>query len=391
MARYNFDEIIERRGTQCIKHDFNREYFGKDDVIPMWVADMDFRTPDFIMDAIRTRAQHEILGYTKRSDGFFQAIIDWYKRRQNWSIEKNWIVFTPGIVPALHFSVRAFTSPGDKIIIQPPVYHPFFSVIEGNQRKIVLNPLKLIKGRYSMDLDNLKDQIDDRVKLILLCHPHNPTGRNWTPEELAELANICLERNILIVSDEIHSDLILPGQKHVPLAAISPAFSDITITCIAPSKTFNLAGLSTSAVVISDTLKREIFSREIETAHLWVGNIFGNVALEAAYRNGHEWLDQLMNYLLNNFKILDQYLKQHIPVIKLVWPEATYLAWLDMRGLNLDGQALKNFMIHKAGLGCNDGASFGVNGTGFQRMNIACPKVVLNKALDQLRHAVYHL
>jgi cysteine-S-conjugate beta-lyase len=391
MAEYNFDEIIERHGTQCIKHDFNREYFGTDDIIPMWVADMDFRTPDFVMEAIRKRTEHEIMGYTKRSHGFFQAIINWYKRRQNWSIEPDWIIFTPGIVPALHFSVRAFTSPGDKIIIQPPVYHPFFSVIEENQREILINPLTLRNGKYYMNLDNLKDQLDDRVKLMLLCHPHNPVGRNWTPEELTELGNICLERNILIISDEIHSDLILPGQKHVPLAAISSSFAEITITCIAPSKTFNLAGLSTAVVVISDSMKRKVFSREIETSHLWVGNIFGNIALEAAYRNGDGWLDQLMNYLLNNFKILDFYLKQFIPEIKLIWPEATYLAWLNMSGLNLDEASLKYFMIHKAGLGCNDGSVFGPGGQGFQRMNIACPKVILNKSLDQLRHAVKHL
>lgn len=391
MTEYNFDEIIERRGTNCIKHDFNLEYFGTDDVSPMWVADMDFRTPDFIMEAIRKRTEHEILGYTKRTDDFYQAIRDWYRRRQNWNIETEWIIFCPGIVPALHFAVRAFTSPGDKVIIQPPVYHPFSSVITGNQREILNNPLKLRNGRYYMDLDNLKEQLDDRVKLILICHPHNPVGRIWTPEELSELANICLDGNIRIVSDEIHSDIILPGQKHTPLAAISPAFSNITATCIAPSKTFNLAGLSTSAVVISNDSDRKIFSQEIDTAHLWNGNIFGNIALEAAYRNGDKWLDQLIQYLFNNYKILDYYLKQFIPEVKLVWPEATYLAWLDMSRLNLNNTALKEFMIHKAKLGCNDGCSFGTGGEGFQRMNIACPKAMLNKSLDQLRNAVNNL
>lgn len=391
MTEYNFDEIIERIDTQCIKHDFKKEYFGTDNIIPMWVADMDFRTPDFIMEAIRKRTGHEILGYTGRSDGFFQSVKDWYKRRQNWNIETDWIIFTPGIVPALHFAVRAFTSPGDQVIIQPPVYHPFSSVIKGNQRVVLNNPLKLTNGKYYMDLDNLKEQLDDRVKLILICHPHNPVGRIWTPEELTKLANICLDRNIMIISDEIHSDLILPGQKHIPLAAISPVFSEITVTCIAPSKTFNIAGLSTSTVIISDNGKRKLFTREIETAHLWLGNIFGNVALEAAYRNGDDWVDQLIQYLFANFKFLDSYLKQYIPEIKLVWPEATYLAWLDMRGLNLDDTALKDFMIHKAGLGCNDGPSFGTGGEGFQRMNIACPKAILNKSLDQLRNAVNNL
>jgi len=391
MARYNFDEIIDRSGTNSIKHDFKREIFGTDEIIPMWVADMDFRTPDFIMQAIRKRTEHEILGYTKRSHEFYQTARDWYKRRQNWNIEADWIVFSPGVVPALHFAVRAFTSPGDKIIIQPPVYHPFSSVISGNHRIILNNPLRLSNGRYYMDLDNLKEQLDDRVKLILISHPHNPVGRIWTPEELTELANICLERNILIVSDEIHSDIIMPGHKHVPLAAISPAFSEITITCIAPSKTFNIAGLSTSTVVISNSARRKTFAHEINTAHLWGGNIFGNIALESAYRNGDNWLDQMNLYISVNFKFLDSYLKQFIPGIKLIQPEATYLAWLDMRGLNLSDTALKDFMIRKAGIGCNEGPSFGTGGEGFQRMNIGCPRAMLTIALDQLRNAVDNL
>jgi cystathionine beta-lyase len=391
MTDYNFDQIIDRSGTNSIKHDFKHEVFGTDDIIPMWVADMDFRTPDFIMKAVRKRTEHEILGYTKRSPGFYQAIKDWYKRRQNWNIETDWIIFSPGVVPALHFAIRAFTSPGDKIIIQPPVYHPFSSVITGNQRIILNNPLKLIKGKYFMDLDNLKEQLDERVKLILISHPHNPVGRIWTPEELSELANICLAKNILIVSDEVHSDIIMPGQKHIPLAAISTSFSEITISCIAPSKTFNVAGLSTSAVVISNNAKRKIFAREVETSHLWVGNIFGNIALETAYKNGDDWLDQLNQYLSGNFKFLDSYLKKSIPEVKLVWPDATYLAWLDMRGLNLDDTTLKDFMINKAGIGCNDGPSFGIGGEGFQRMNIGCPRALLNKAIDQLRNAVDNL
>jgi cystathionine beta-lyase len=391
MAEYNFDEIIDRSGTNSIKYDLRQEVFGSDNVIPMWVADMDFRTPGFIMDAIRQRASHEILGYTTRSAGFFQAIIEWFKRRQNWTIDTNWIVFSPGIVPALNFAVRVYTYPGDKVVIQPPVYRPFSTVITDNQREIVNNPLKLHKGRYFMDFDNLKEQIDDRVKLILISHPHNPVGRVWTPEELSELARICLEHNITIISDEIHSDIIMPGCKHVPLAAISPAFSEITVTCIAPSKTFNIAGLSTSVVVIPDKNKRDVFSREINTGHLWLGNIFGNIALEAAYRNGDEWIEQLNIYISENFKFLDSYLKQYIPQIKLIWPDATYLAWLDMRGLDLDDKALKEFMIQKAGIGCNDGISFGTGGEGFIRMNIGCPRKILEKALDKLNSAVNNL
>jgi cystathionine beta-lyase len=388
MTEYNFDEIINRSGTNAIKYDWKKEVFGKEDIIPMWVADMDFKTPGFIMEAIRQRANHEILGYTTRSAGFFQAIIDWFKRRQNWTIDASWIVFSPGIVPALSFAVRTFTSRGDKVIIQSPVYRPFSTVITGNQREILNNPLKLQKGRYFMDFDNLREQIDAKVKLILISHPHNPVGRVWTPAELSELADICLEHNITIISDEIHSDIIMPGHKHVPLAAISHALSEITVTCIAPSKTFNIAGLSTSVVVIPDKNKRDMFSREIDTAHLWLGNIFGNVALEAAYRNGDEWVNKLIIYISENFKFLDSYLKQYIPEIKLIRPDATYLAWLDMHELNMDDKGLKEFMIQKAGIGCNDGVSFGTGGEGFMRMNIGCPREMLQKALEKLNRAV---
>ncbi len=391
MIKYNFDEIIDRWNTDCIKYDFAWEYFGTNDLIPMWVADMDFRTPDFIMEAIRKRASHQILGYSKRSDNFYNAINQWYKRRQNWLVEKEWIIITPGIVPALHFAVRAFTRPGEKVLIQPPVYHPFFSVISDNRRQVLANPLKLVNGRYIMDLDNLERIIDKKTKLFLLCHPHNPVGRIWSPGELTDLAMICRKNGITIISDEIHSDLILPGFKHQPLASLPGDFRDITITCVAPSKTFNIAGLSTSVVIIPDRGLREKFNTEIETAHLWLGNIFGNMALEAAYTSGDQWLDQLMIYLQHNFELLGQFLKQHIPDIRLIIPEATYLAWLDMRDIPIPNSKLKDFMIRKAGLGCNDGVTFGKEGEGFQRMNIACPAALLEKALYQLRDAVNNL
>ncbi|KPK83359.1 MAG: cystathionine beta-lyase [Bacteroides sp. SM23_62_1] len=391
MAQYNFDEIIDRSGTNCIKYDFIGDYFGENNLIPMWVADMDFRTPDFVMDAIRTRASHEILGYSKRPDSFYDATIQWYRRRQNWTIEKEWIIFTPGIVPALYFAVRAFSDSGDKVIIQPPVYHPFFSVISSNQRQVLMNPLKLRKNKYFMDFENLENIIDRETKLLILCHPHNPVGRVWSAEELTQLGIICKKNGIIIISDEIHSDLVLPGFKHTPLASLEGNFRDITTTCIAPSKTFNIAGLSTSLVIIPDPDLREKFKYEIENSHLWLGNIFGNVALEAAYTSGDEWLDQLLVYLQQNFSFLEGYLKQFIPEIKLITPEATYLAWLDMRDFKLPDSDLKDFMIRKAGLACNDGASFGKEGHGFQRMNIACPKALLEKALHQLRIAVNSL
>lgn len=391
MIAYNFDEIIDRRGTDCIKYDDVDNYFGADNLIPMWVADMDFRTPDFIMDAIRTRASHEILGYSKRPDGFYHAIIQWYKRRQNWSIEKEWIIFTPGIVPALYFAVRSLTKPGDKIIIQPPVYHPFYSVINSNYRQVLPNPLKFHNDKYYMDFDNLEKIIDRNTKLLFLCHPHNPVGRLWSPEELTELGMMCKKHGIIIISDEIHSDLVLPGFKHTPLASLEGNYRDISVTCLAPSKTFNIAGLSTSVVIIPDSDLREKFQTEIENSHLWLGNIFGNIALEAAYSFGDEWIDQLMRYIHKNFLLLDEFLKQYIPDIKLIKPEATYLAWLDMHNLHHPGFNLKDFMIQKAQLACNDGESFGKEGQGFQRMNIACPAAILEKALHQLKNAVNDL
>ena len=388
---YNFDEIIPREETDCFKYDYRKEYFGTSEVIPMWVADMDFKTPDFVMAAIRKRAGHEILGYSIRSDGFYSSAIDWFSHRQQWMIEKDWLLFTPGVVPALSFAVNAFSEPGDKIILQPPVYHPFFHVIKGNGREIIENPLRFVNGRYSMDLYQLAAQLDKKVRMILISHPHNPVGRLWQKEELRDLASLCMENNIIMVSDEIHSDLILPGHKHTPLASISEEIAGMTITSVAPSKTFNLAGMSTSLAVISNERLRRRFSSQLERAHLWTGNIFGNIALETAYREGDDWLNQLIMYLSGNVEYLKSFLVKELPQIRLIEPEATYLMWLDMSALGMNDEELKKFMIEKARLGCNDGPSFGTGGSGFQRMNVACPRAVLKKALEQLKEAIDQL
>lgn len=388
MKKYNFDEIIPREGTNSVKYDFRKRMFGKEDVIPMWVADMDFRTPDFIMDAIRKRAEHEIMGYTIRPDSFYEAIINWNLRKHGWNIQKDWISFSPGVVPAVNMAVMAFSNPGDKIIIQPPVYHPFYHTITNHGRKILKNPLKLENGRFNMDFDDLRSKIDDQTSMILLSSPHNPGGSVWHKKELEELGQICKENGITIISDEIHADLILYENRHTPLASISKDLADITVTTMAPSKTFNLAGLSTSYVIASnpDLLKK--YNKALEKTHVWHGNIFGSVALQAAYSHGSDWLEQLLDYLEGNINLVDSFFKEHLPEVKVIIPEATYLVMLDFRELGLSNEALRKLLIEKAGVGMNDGASFGKEGDGFQRMNVACPRAVVEKALSNIKKAI---
>ena len=386
--KYDFNEIVDRRNTQSFKYDFASEYFGTGDLIPMWVADMDFRTPDFIMEAIRERTEHEILGYSLRPGSFYRAVSGWYKARQGWEIPGDSILFSPGIVSALSMAVRAFTSEGDRVVVQSPVYHPFFSVIRENGRIPLYNTLIEKNGHYRMDLGGLKEQLGPGVKLLLLSHPHNPVGRVWTSEELTQLAEICLENGIIMISDEIHSDLVFQPHRHIPLCTLSDEIARNTVTCVAPSKTFNLAGLSSSVVVIQDEDLRSRFNHELSTGHLHMGNIFGSVAMEAAYSGGHDWLDQLMDYLKANRDHLSDFVGNDLPGIRVVPAEATYLAWLDMRELGLKGKGLRDFMIHRAKIGCNDGPSFGPGGEGYQRLNFACPRSVLDKALSQLRDAI---
>ena len=386
--RYDFDEPIKRENTHSVKFDYTREYFGSIDLIPMWVADMDFRTPDFIMEAIRKRTEHEILGYSIRPESFYQAIINWYRQRQDWAIERDWILFSPGVVAALSMAVNAFSKEGEKVIVQPPVYHPFFSVVKENKRELVYNTLVEDDGYYRMDLDDLKKKIDRDTKLLLLSHPHNPVGRVWSPTELKELSDLCLENNIVILTDEIHSDLVLHPHVHTPLRTLSDEIADIAVTCVAASKTFNLAGLSSSAVIISNENLRTLFSHEVQKGHLYMGNIFGTIAMEAAYSQGGDWLDQLLVYLKGNADLLVDYTASNLPGISVRPPEATYLAWLDMKNLGMRSKQLREFMTRDARIGCNDGPSFGPGGSGYQRLNFACPRSTLEKALHQLKQAV---
>jgi len=384
----DFDEPIRRENTDSFKFDYAHEYFGTSDLIPMWVADMDFRTPDFIMEAIRQRTRHEILGYSIRPESFFQAIINWYKQRQDWLIKREWILFSPGVVAALSMAVNAFTREGEKVIVQPPVYHPFFSVVRDNKRKLVYNTLLEEEGYYRMDLEDLKKKIDKDTKLLILSHPHNPVGRVWSAGELEELADLCLENNIVILSDEIHSDLVLPPNEHTPLNTLGNEIANNSVTCVSASKTFNLAGLTSSAVIIPNEKLRAGFSHEVQKGHLHMGNIFGTIAMETAYTLGGDWLDQLLVYLKGNADLLVDYAASHLPDISIRPPEATYLAWLDMKSLGMNNKQLREFMIRNAKIGCNDGPSFGPGGSGYQRLNFGCPRSTLEKALHQLKQAV---
>lgn len=386
--KYNFDEVLSRQGTDSIKYDLRQKLFGNSNVLPMWVADMEFRTPDFVMEAIRKRAEHEILGYTLRPDSFYEAIINWNRRKHGWNIKREWIAFSPGVVPAVNMAIMAFSEPGDEVILQPPVYHPFFSAITNNGRKILENPLKEKNGRFVMDFDDLESKITHRTKLILLSSPHNPGGTVWYKEELEKLGVICRKNNIIIVSDEIHADLVLYDNKHTPLASISPEIADITLTAMAPSKTFNLAALATSYVVASNAEVLKKFNTVVEQVHIGMGNVFGAVALEAAYNYGSEWLEQLLDYLEDNIDYTIDFVNERIPGVSVMIPEATYLVLLDFRELNLSNQDLKYLMIHTAGVAMNDGASFGKQGDGYQRLNVACPRAMLQEALQRIEKAV---
>jgi cystathionine beta-lyase len=385
---WNFDEPANREGTNCIKYDLREETFGVKDVIPMWVADMDFNTPDFIIKSLQNRLNHEIYGYSFRPQEYFLSIIDWFECRHKWRVEKEWICFCPGIVPALSFCTLAFTQPGDNIIVQPPVYFPFFSAAESHGRKLNYNRLIESDGKWVMDYDSLIAGIDEKTKMIIISNPHNPIGRVWTPEELNKLADICLKNNILILSDEIHCDLVLPGFSHTPVANLSEKIAENTITCIAPSKTFNLAGLSTSSVIISNPVLRKSFNRIVENLHIGNGNIFGTTASISAYSFGHKWLDALLDYIDHNIDFVEDYCRKMIPEIIPVQPEATYMIWLDCRIFGMTGKELQNFFVTSAGVGMNEGSTFGPGGEGFMRMNLATTHQTVMKAMEKIEKAV---
>ena len=388
-VKYNFDKIINRDNTNSSKWSFNKETFGYEDVISMWIADMDFETVPEIKEEIIKRANHGIYGYTATTESYYKEVVNWMKKRHGWNIKKEWIINTPGIVMAVNTIVKTFTHPGDKILLQRPIYYPFFKAINNNGCHIVNNPLKFDGNKYEMDFEDLDNKLSDpRVKIIILCSPHNPTGRVWTNEELTKLGNLCLKHNVLVISDEIHSDLIYKPNKHIPFASICEKFADISITCTAPSKTFNLAGLQGSNIIISNEHLRNEFKISMENIGLSRLNIFASIACEVAYKYGEQWLEELMDYLQQNRKFAKEFIKEKIPILKVIEPEGTYLLWIDCRELKMSKEELEKFMLKEAGVAFDEGYIFGEEAIGFERMNIACPRSILKEALERIQKAI---
>ena len=379
---------INRYNTDCLKFDALEEVFGTKDVIPLWVADMDIPAPAEVRKALKKRIKHPVYGYPIHNECFFKTIISWIKTNFDWEIDKDWITCSPGIVPAINIAVMTLTEKGDEVIIQTPVYPPFFDAVKNHERTLVENPLKYDNGRYTMDLDDLKKKVTSKTKMLILCNPHNPSGRVFTEEELTELGKICLENDILIVSDEIHADIVYQPYRHIPIASLSEELSNITITCMAPSKTFNIAGFATSEIIIKNEELRERYRYIPRSLHICSGNIIGDAALIAAYKKGRPWLKRTLAFLEENIDFVVSYIKKNIPSIKIGKPESTFLLWLDCSAWGMSQEELVDFFVNEAHLGLNDGAMFGDDGKGFMRMNIGTCRRTLKKALIQLKEAV---
>lgn len=380
---HDFDQIISREGTHTYKYELRNKLFGTEDIYPMWVADTEFKAPDFILDALRKRLEHGIFGYTILDDEYYQSIVDWNNKRHGWEIRKEHIKYSPGVVPSLFACVSSLTNPGDKIIVQTPVYHPFYYAIKEQNREILRNPLVLKDGRYEMDLVDLKSKIDKNTKLLFLCSPHNPTGNVWKEKELIELCEICLEHNILIISDEIHADIIYKGNKHVPTASISEEIAKNTITLMAPSKTFNIAGLNSSYIVAENEELLSKIVHHFEGMHIGP-NIFAIEATKAAYKHGHEWLKDLIHYYEKNISTVKQFLSRQLSNIEMIEPEGTFLIWMDFRKTGIARKDLLRKIHQDAKIGLSDGFIFGKEGEGFQRMNMGCANVEIVKAMESL-------
>ncbi len=385
--RYDFDTILDRRHTHSLKWDRCPVDFGLDDVIPMWVADMDFAAPPEVVEAVSRRAAHGAYGYASIPESFWASAIDWLRERHGWAVERSWLARAPGVVPAVNLCVNAFTAPGDGVVVQTPVYYPFFHAVERNGRRLVRNPLAADGGSYRMDLADLERRIDERTRLLILCSPHNPVGRVWRREELAQLGEVCARRDLLVLSDEIHMDLVLPGRRHVPLASISPALAERTVTLLAPSKTFNIAGLNMSLVVSSNPALLARYTERFEAAGLTIASLFGAVALEAAYRHGADWLDQLLGYLEGNVDLADRFIAERLPDLRFIRPEGTYLALIDCRRLGMPQAELDEFCLRQARVYFDSGAWFGEESSGFVRINLACPRATLAEALARIERA----
>ena len=386
----DFDTVPNRRGTNCFKYDFAREMGMPEDVLPLWVADMDFPTAPAVLERLHALAEHGIFGYTGVKDAYFSAVHNWYAQRFGWETQRSWLVTTPGVVFAIAIAIRAFTQKGDAILIQQPVYYPFANKITENDRQLVVNPLILKNGRYEMDFADMERKIaDNHVKMLLLCSPHNPVGRVWTKEELLRVGEICQKHGVLVISDEIHADFTYAGHTHRVFASVKSEFADFTITCTAPSKTFNLAGLQNSNIFIPNRQLRHAYKKELSACGCGGTNCMGMAACQAAYEAGADWLEQLKQYLAGNLAYVRQFLREKLPDITLIEPEGTYLVWLDLRKLGLTEQQQRQLIVQDAKLWLDTGTLFGQDGEGFERINIACPRATIEQAMQRLERAVH--
>lgn len=388
--KYDFDRVVDRKNTDSAKWDNLTTLFGNEDVIPMFVADMDFNAPPAVVEAIRNKAAQGIYGYPKKPASYNQSILNWFEKRHGWEVDEEWLSLCPGVLAGLSMALQALSEPGDKVIVQPPVYFPFYRVVENNGRRLTYNPLIFENGRYAMDFEDLAKRADSHTRLMILCNPHNPVGRVWSEDDLEKVGRFCLENNIILLSDEIHSDLLYAGVKHVPTAMISAELAQNTLSFFAPSKTFNLAGLRASVAIIPNQDLRNKYDDQLRRCHMG-DNTFGLIALDAAYKHGEEWLEAFLEYQQKNMEFALDYFEEKIPRIKPIRPEGTYMLWLDCRDLGLDDRELGDFMAQKARVGLTPGHIFGPSGSGFQRMIMACSRATLEKALTRIEEAVRSL
>lgn len=387
--KYDFNQIIDRRNTNSLKYDFAPERGKPEGVLPLWVADMDFQAPPCVIEALVAKSRHGIFGYSDSKDDYFQALHHWFSSRFQWEIQPEWLVKTPSVVYAVNTAIRAFTEEEEAVLIQPPVYYPFSEGALVNNRKLIFNPLTFADGRYEIDFADFEAKIiKHKVKIFILCNPHNPVGRVWKKEELIALGDICVKHNVIIIADEIHGDFTYPGHSHLVFSGLDPAYASRTITCTAPSKTFNLSGLQISNIFIPNKGLRKKFKIEMNKSGYSQPGIMGMVACKAAYADGGPWLAELKEYLLENLNFARAYLKDNLPQIRLIEPEGTYLLWLDCRDLGLDEKTLNGLIEKEAGLWLDHGTMFGTEGEGFQRINMACPRVILQEALERLKEAI---
>ena len=388
MKIYDFNAPIDRRGTHCVKFDALKDMYGRDDLLSLWVADMDFATPDFIIDALKRRLDHPVLGYPVQYDGYWQSVVNWIYNHHGWQVQREWMRYIPGIVKGIGMVVNVFTQPGDKIIIQPPVYHPFRLVPEHNGREIVMNPLRREGDSYTMDFEQLEQVIDDKCRILILANPHNPIGITWDKATLARLADIAVKHNLIVISDEIHCDMALYGNKHIPFASVSENAARCSITFGAPSKTFNIAGIVSSYAIVPDKALREKFFAWLTANEMDMATIFAMVATEAAFSEGEEWRQQMLSHIESNIDFVDEYLKANIPEVRAIKPQASYLVWLDFSALGLEHEKLIDMLVNDARLAMNDGAMFGIGGEQHTRLNVGTQRAVLEQAMSQLKEAI---